>query len=210
MIRLPHRLGVLGILLAAFFAATRRPPRAVGFLHRPAQNAGDFRLRTQAAPRPRSLDDPLGGGALCQALDDGAARSKRSGCSAQQAQVPGGPLCLRDHARPGQLAVRSLERSANALRLRRRRNLRLRAERHVLCRHRSHHRQHRSRRQDGREAVGAAMGQASFHPGLCGCASRREQCRGPPGHPAKGLPGYLCRRGSNRRGPPGGLTIRSG
>jgi HEAT repeat protein len=118
MIRLPHRLGVLGILLAAFFAAYSASAEGrVGFLIDQLKNAGDFRLRTQAALALGASDDPSAAAPLCQALDD-PSNSVRSAAAAGLGKLrsPEGLPCLRNHMNEANAAVRSvIERSANAL-----------------------------------------------------------------------------------------------
>src|SRR5437773_7955329 len=108
MIRLPHRLGVLGILLAAFFAAYSASAEGrVGFLIDQLKNATDFRLRTQAALALGASDDPSAASPLCQALDD-PSNSVRSAAAAGLGKLksPEGLPCLRDHMNEANAAVR--------------------------------------------------------------------------------------------------------
>src|SRR5258707_4255234 len=122
MIRLPHRIGVLGILPAVFFAAffaaySASAESRVPFLIEQLKSASDFRLRTQAALALGASDDPSAATPLCDALDD-TSDSVRSAAAAALGKLrnPAGLPCLRDHMTDSNASVRSvIERSAKAL-----------------------------------------------------------------------------------------------
>src|SRR5882762_2008539 len=118
MIRLPHRIGVLGLLLAALFAVYSASAEGrVGFLIEQLKTASDFRLRTQAALALGASDDPSATAPLCEALDD-TSDSVRSAAAAALGKLrsPAGLPCLRDHMTDSNASVRSvIERSAKAL-----------------------------------------------------------------------------------------------
>lgn len=118
MIRLPHRFGVLGILLAALFAAYSASAEGrVGFLIEQLKSASDFRVRTQAALALGASDAPAATAPLCDALDD-TSDSVRSAAAAALGKLknPAGLPCLKNHLADRNPSVRSvIERSANAL-----------------------------------------------------------------------------------------------
>jgi hypothetical protein len=118
MISMPHRIGVLGILLAAIFATYMASAEGkVGFLIDQLKTATDFRLRTQAALSLGASDDPSAVAALCGALDD-TSDSVRSAAAAALGKLnsPAGLPCLRDHVSDRSAAVRSvIERSMTSL-----------------------------------------------------------------------------------------------
>jgi hypothetical protein len=118
MIRLPHRLGVLGTLLAVFFAAYSALAQSrVGFFIDQLKHATDFRLRTQAALALGASDDVSAVAPLCDALDD-TSDSVRSAAAAALGKLksPSGLPCLRSHLSERNASVRSvIERSAGAL-----------------------------------------------------------------------------------------------
>ena len=118
MIRLPHRLGVLGACLAVFFAAHSALAQGkVGFLIDQLKHATDFRLRTQAALALGASDDASAAAPLCDALDD-SSDSVRSAAAAALGKLksPAGLPCLRRHMSESNPSVRSvIEQSAQAL-----------------------------------------------------------------------------------------------
>jgi hypothetical protein len=118
MIRLPHRIGVLGIVLAALFAVYSASAEGrVGFMIEQLKTASDFRLRTQAALALGASDDPAALAPLCEALDD-TSDSVRSAAAAAIGKLknPTGLPCLKEHLADANASVRSVvERSAKSL-----------------------------------------------------------------------------------------------
>jgi hypothetical protein len=113
MIRLPHRIGVLGMLLALIWANQSASAEGrVGYLIDQLKNATDFRVRTQAALALGATDDASAAAPLCEALDDASAAAAGLG----KLKNPAGLPCLRGHMSETNASVRSvIERSAKLL-----------------------------------------------------------------------------------------------
>jgi hypothetical protein len=118
MIRLPLRIGVLGVLFVVFLAGRSASAQGkVAFFLDQLKNATDFRVRTQAALALGASDDPSAVAPLCEALDD-SSNSVRSAAAAALGKLksPAGLPCLRDHMTEANASVRSvIERSLGAL-----------------------------------------------------------------------------------------------